>query len=342
MEADRDLTDDQRAVLEKVEKLLRLADQQANSNPAEAASAAAKAQELLLVHNLSADLVGNGEEASGKRADEKVRGGFYEYQCDLWNAVAELNFCFHFVSGQWVRKRVRRRDPYTWDYINSVEDSWERAHRLVGRVHNIAATKAMARYLEAAVERLVEERIKGQNNLRFSRFAVSYREGAVSNIIERIYEKRKEMLREEARKEAEALKRAEEAGRKGVSTETAVTIASLTQSERDANVDFMMGEPGYSARQRAERAAQAAAAKAAQEEYTRWAAAHPEEAAAEEKMRREEAEKTAKRRRGRARINSGSSSKEYDINAYYAGRDAGEKIGLDPQTGGTKTAGALG
>lgn len=332
MITDTELSDDQRKVLGLIEKLLRLADK--NPNPEEAASAAAKAQELLLAHNLSADLVGQGAD-SGRREEQRVRGGFYQYQRDLWSAVAELNFCFHFMSGGWIEVNKRTKGGHRY-----VDTRWEPRHRLIGRVHNVTATKAMSTYLEQAIERLVEERIAGQNNLRFSRFAVSFREGAADDIISRVWQKRQHQLSEERRQRQEAADRAAEAGRKGVSTETAVTIASLTQSEHDANRDFLMGEPGYSARKRAERAAEAAARVAAEAEYTRWAAENPEEARQQEAARRAEAEKAASR--STRRSSSGPAPKAVDRSAYYAGRDAARSIGLDPQASATKAAGRLG
>ena len=105
----------------------------------------------------------------------------------------------------------------------------------------------------------------------------------------------------------------------------------MIESERDKNMDFIYGE-GYSAKRRADQAARAAAARAAEEEYTRWAAAHPEEARAEEEKRRKERAALEKKwaRRGRG-ARGGSSGKQTDHAAYWAGMDAGKTVGLDPQ-----------
>lgn len=333
MTPDTELTDEQRKILVTVEKLLRLADK--NTNAEESASAAQKAQELLLAYNLSADLVGSGSD-HGRREESKVRGGFYEYQRDLWCRVADLNFCFHFVSRQRITKRVRF-EHWSGEMRTEERVRYEPCHRLVGRVHNVAATKAMATYLQDAIERLVSERIGTQNNLRFSRYMMSYREGITFDINERLYKRRQSQLAEERRKAMEAEARAAEAAAKGASTATGVTIASLTRSEFDANADFLYGE-GWSAQQAAKRAAKAAAAAAAEQEYNRWAAAHPEEA------RKQEAERKAaelKAEEKEARRSRGGPKKEIDYGAWWAGREAGKKIGLDVQAEGVKSAGAL-
>lgn len=328
------LDDGQRKVLPKIEALLRLADK--NPNPQEAAAAAAKAQELLVAYNLDASLIGQSGD-DGKREEGKVRGGFYQHSRDLWHEVAELNFCLYWTGGHWIVVNRRRRSWVTGKMETYTDTKWETVHRLVGRKVNVAATKVMAQYLEAAIERLVEERIRGQNNLRFSNFAVSYRKGAAQNIIERLYQRRREMLKEEERKRREEEAAAVKAGRKGVSTETALTIASVTQSERDANLDHLYGE-GWSARKRAERAEAARKRAEAEAAYAKWAAENPEEARKAEAERKAEEEK-AERKRRRRRESSGSTD-NVDTSAYYAGYDAADAIGLDPQMG-SRVGGAL-
>jgi len=344
--SEQQLDDDQKRILPKIQKLLALAAK--NSNPEEAASAAARAQELLLAYNLSSDMLDEDMEGSA-RGEEQTKGGSRQYERDLWDWVAELNFCLHWVGQR--RTKVSRRRIEKGDYYYGKPDdeipeyrkwrtqlSWH--HFLIGRKRNVAATIAMARYLQKRVDDLAVEFCHGDERMRYSQRAMSFREGAVSVIVHKLYERRQEQMAEERRREAEAMEAAARAGEAGASLETAVTIASLSQSERDENIDVMMGEPGYSARKRAERAAQAAAERAAEEEYTRWAAEHPEEAAAQEAERQKEAEKASKRRT-RASRGSFTSGKEVDQQAYYAGRKAGQGIGIDPQAAQTKTAGLL-
>lgn len=320
------LDDDQRKVLPKIEALLRLADKQRNSSPAEAASAAAKAQELLVAYNLDASLIGSNAQ-DGKREEKKLVGGFYQYQRDLFEAVAELNFCLYYSSGTYVEERTSRKDAWTGNWYQVNQKTWKKTHNLIGRRVNVLATQQMAAYLLGSIERLTEEFIHSDNKMRFSRRAVSFREGCVSTITNKLYERRQHLLDEEARKAQEAKEAAERAGRAGVSTSTALTLASFSQSEDDANRDFVMGE-GWSAKKRAERAAAAEARRKAQEEYTAWAAENPEEARAQEEAARKEREKAEKRRSKRSSYSGG---KEYDAGAYYAGRDAARSISLDQQ-----------
>lgn len=344
--SEQQLDEDQRRILPKIQKLLSLAAK--NSNPEEAASAAARAQELLLAYNLSSDMLDEDVEGSA-RGKEQTKGGSREYERDLWGWVAELNFCLHWVGQRrtFIRnKRIEKGSYWYGKPLDEVPDyvkhrhqlSWH--HFLVGRKRNVAATIAMATYLQKRVDDLAMEFVYGDEKMRYSQRAMSFREGAVSVIVHKLCERRDEQLAEERRKEAEAMEAAARAGAAGVSLETAVTIASLTQTERDENIDLLRGEPGYSARMRAERAARAAAERAAEEEYTRWAAAHPEEARQQEEERRKEAEKASKRRSG-GRRSFAPKGKDYDSQAYYAGRKAGEGIGIDPQASATKTAGLL-
>ena len=201
----------------------------------------------------------------------------------------------------------------------------------------------MAEYLEQAIERLLRERLGDQpgankayvTKMLFSRWAVSFREGAAASVIEKVYERRRHLLNEETRKRHEAEKRAREAGRDGVSTATALTLHTYIDQETDANMDFLYGE-GWSAKQALARAERARKKKEADDAYTAWALANPEEAAKEEAKRKEE-----ERKRSNRRSRSFSSCKQYDASAYYSGVDAGKKISLDQQTGTNKPTGRL-
>jgi hypothetical protein len=329
----QDLDADQKSVLARVEKLLRLADK--NSNEAESAAAAAKAQELLLAYNLDAALLDQaGNADTGKRADEKLRGGNYKYSRGLWAAVAELNFCLYWSTQKSMIDKKRKRDPWTGELRMTDIHKTRWHHRLVGRLVNIEGTKATAGYLEEAIERIVRERIGHQANLLFSNWAVSYRNGAAARIREKIWDRRQEMIRDEEARMREAAERAaNDAARAGHSTSNAISIASVTKSEREANADFLYGE-GFSARQASRRAAQAKAQREAEEEYTRWAAAHPEEARKRAEEARKEAEARERRWASRpSRSRYGGKSDKTDYSAYNAGYDAAESISIDPQLG---------
>ncbi len=302
-----------KAILERIEKLLRLAG--GTSSPEEAASAAAKAQELLTLYNLDASALGQSEH---QREQEKFLGGFYEYQRDIWSWVAELNFCLYWTQ----RTRMYRRGA----------NRWVTQQKIVGKKVNIEATKAMAGYLLQAIDRqtrifladgMNEKDIPDFGKLVSSRRAMSFREGCAQSIVWKLYQRREEALEKEQAEELKAAQAAAEAATKGVSSSTALTLASLVQTERDANMDFLYGE-GWSAQQRAKRAEAARKAREEEEAYTAWALAHPEEAA------RKEAERLKEAKSSKGRGSSGP-RKERDWGAFSVGQKVGKTIGIDPQ-----------
>lgn len=335
------LSQEAQAAIEKVEKLLRLASK--NPNEAEAAAATAKAMEILATFNLDMSAVEQHGGGTGKRADEQLAGGFYEWQRSLWDAVAELNFCMYWNQIAFIEfpggkiERIVRDKEYQARTGNShrmAKGINQHQHRVVGRTVNIAATKAMATYLEMAVERIVAERCSAGKISRRSPFAVSYREGLTDGLVQRIYARRRHLIAEEEQKRRDAEAEAIAAGRAGVSTATAVTLTSYVKSEADANIDFRFGE-GTAAHWAAERAKRAEEKRLAEENYTKWAAANPEKARKAEEKRIAEKERRQERERKR--------NVKYvkDISAYYAGQDASEKVSLDQQAETFKPAGVL-
>lgn len=307
-------------VTERIQKLLNLAAK--NPNAQEAASAAAKAQELLAAYNLDLATVEQGG-GSGKREDARVRGGMYTYERELWDAVARLNFCMYFTSRE-----------YKWKLRGY---SIKFQHRVVGRVVNTTATQNMAGYLLQTIERLCRERFT-ENSQFFMREAVAFREGMADNVIERLLERRRHLISEEQRKAADAEKAARKAARAGVSTATALTISSVIKSEHEANYDFLHGEGAYARRQadslrrQKERAKADAEAEAA---YAAWAAAHPEEArkeAAKERARQRKAEQREALGLGRGRYRGPTDAERRRSSGhYYQGYDKGAEIGLEQQ-----------
>lgn len=324
-----ELDEGQLKALEKVEKLLRLAAK--NPNPEEAASAAAKAQELLVAYNLSAEIVGQGSGSDAVREQQKLLGGMYKYQRYLWRAIAELNFCLHFVHQKYTERNTKRRD---WDgnWVYEKVPYMRHQHTIVGRRVNARATVAMGQYLEQTIERLVKEQYP-LNSQRFMSEAVALREGIADEVYWRLVEKRRKLIAEEEER------RRRDAAAAGVSTSQALTIGSLAEQEKDANLDHLHGE-GYSARQRAARAARAEQQRIAEENYTRWAQENPEEAAKLEAERRKDEEKALNRmRRGGQGSRGGQTAQErrQGLSSYWRGREIGKKVGLDAQTSDRQT-----
>lgn len=83
------LTQAQEDVARKVEKLLRLAARGGSEH--EMASAAAKATKLLAAHGLTQEQALESAHGEGKRTDEKIKGGLFHRQRNLWGSVAKLN-----------------------------------------------------------------------------------------------------------------------------------------------------------------------------------------------------------------------------------------------------------
>lgn len=327
-----ELSPEAKKAIETVEKLLRLAAK--NPNEQEASSAANKAMELLARHNLDMSAVERNSGDTGKREDDRQRGGLYQWQRDLWKAVAGLNFCMHWTMYTWDKTKIgRRRDRWSGKTVKR-EGGWRFEHRIVGRKVNVVATRVMSQYLEQAIERLTRERYPDPTQF-FIREAVAFREGIADRVIERVFDRRKAMYHEEERKAREAAKRAAEAGGDGVSTATAITLSSMRKSEHDANIDFLYGE-GTSAQWETDRIEAAKEREAAEAEYTRWAKANPDEAKKEEERRHKENRRYWSRGRqetGRERRQSSGS--------YHEGRVKGDKLSIDQQTSQRASAGAL-
>jgi lactate dehydrogenase-like 2-hydroxyacid dehydrogenase len=197
-------------VIDQVEKLLRVAAK--TSNEAEAAAFSNKANELLAAHNLTlAEVESAGSGAvSGRRLDEQVAGGMYKYQRRLWHHVAQLNFCMYFTMVARVKegtKKFKRGRKLTHE------------HRIVGRQVNVVSTKNIAGYLHGVIERMCRERLQDRtemivkgNNQFYSRDAIAYREGIADRVIEKIRERRADILEKER---IETEKAARAAARKG-------------------------------------------------------------------------------------------------------------------------------
>jgi hypothetical protein len=311
----------QQKIISTVEKLMRLAAR--NPSAEEAAAATAKAQELLTAYNLDASLLSPDEDKSAVREKMKLKGGMYEYQRELYGAVARLNFCLYWtiVRKEWVVRNKLNK----WTGVLEPRDVHSKTfqHVVVGRLVNTRSTRMMAEYIRQAIERLVNERYA--NNQRWMAEAVAYREGISDVVVERLNAKRYDMEREEA------IKRKEAAKRSGVSTANALTIAGFSEAEKAANDDFLHGE-GYTAKRAAREAEWARQRKEAEALYTAWAAANPEEARKEAEERRKQARKHVYRGGGQgSRGGMTGRERRQDSSEYWSGRKVGESLSIDQQ-----------
>lgn len=358
MIADRELSPEALNAARIAEKLLRVA----GRNPEEAAKYIAKAQEIMNEFNLDQAAIEEAKGDTGVRTDEKLKGGHFAFQRDLWRAVASLNFCHYMNITETVRTYHQvakdRSAPWKGFRREVKSEKYVRTHRLIGRTHNVRMTKAQAEYLESTAERLtreaVTERFHDQNYAKmfYSTWANSYREGITEAVCEKLHDRRREILRKERDEQEERLRAASKAGRESVSTGTAITLASYAEAEREANLEFL--NPGHKARQleqerlQREREQRWAEEEAeAEAEEARWAAENPEAARLQAELDRKQREQDAKREARNAARRTGprvSYASDYkgDWSARRAGYEVGQRVSIDYQAEGRKSAGAIG
>jgi hypothetical protein len=313
-------------IVERVRKLLALAKN--NPNEAEAASAAAKAQELLEAYNL--EMSDTHKDARGpQRSDRRKDGGLYKWQRNIWNGVARLNFC-HYIS------------------IRGLSAGSQYEHRVIGSHANVLTTELMAQYLQDTVEQLAQ-RWANDNRLKsvFVREAIAYREGMADRISNKLWERRNKILEEEQTRirEEAAQRHARNEADPGTS---ALTLVEIISTEADFNNDYLNGwELGTTAKNRHDSEIRWKAYQAEQEKkraaYEEWAKLHPEEAARlEAKALREELEREARDAKRRSKFRSVRSRKltpeeeRARLPSYDEGYDKGREVGIDRQVNETK------
>lgn len=313
-------------VIAKIEKLLALG--QNNDNEHQAAAAMAKVQAMLEAYNLDMSQIGtSGKGHQGAaRKDQTGKGGLYGWQRKLWKGVAELNFC-HYLS----IKGLARGSVYE--------------HRLIGSHANVISTEIMAKYLQQTIERLAQgwAKERGYHSV-FVRDAIAYREGMAERVVNKLSDRRYQILEEERVREEE---RKKEEARTGIVTGNAMTLVSVISTEADFNNDYLNGyELGttaqnrhndeiawkkYKAEQDAEKARKLA-------EWQAFQRAHPERAA---KM---VADELAKQKAERARWDK-ANRKVYkeryrqptaeearrNLPAFNRGYHDGGQVGIDTQ-----------
>lgn len=303
------------SVIRKIEALLNTK----GCTEAEAQARVEKAQELLAAYNLDMATIGAKADAPKQKRDDKRRaGGLYNWQRELWQAVARLNFC-HYIA------------------IKGAVKGQKYEHRLVGSPVNVLSTELMAEYLQTTMEKLGQQWARDNGYNVFARDAIMYREGMSCRVVQRLNEKRDEVMAE-ARRQEQANKANQQSG----ATSTALTILDVISSEDDLNNDYMNGwEPGTTARNRKAWEDRMAAARAERE---KWERENPEEAAAEkerleaqyreywERERKRQA-KNEKRRKGEPPRERAMTKDELraQMPAFQAGVAKGDEINFDKQ-----------
>jgi hypothetical protein len=329
-EKQEQFTPEQEKVIRQAQKLFNI--HAAAPDSEEGKSALAKAQELMTRVGVDAATVEqNSGKLDGKRAAEHVAGGTFLFQRKLWEAVAEMNFCFYQTQEYWAKL-----DKPRWYYSTQshVTHQKKTRHHLIGRTVNIAMTKMLAGYLEQAIDRELRNKVpEGQQ--RRGLWATAFRYGMADELLEKITTRFKKNLAEEAKKRKKALGE-KPAGGWG----TSLTVTETKVVEEAGNYDFVHGEGAY-ARMKADEAQYAKEQAEREAAYTEWAKQHPEEA-------RQKEEEQRKRYRRYYRGNGGRSYEEkmydkFDHHAYHAGRDSGKSVPIDPQVDpASRPAGKIG
>lgn len=299
------MSDTSPQLIERVKKLLAVANNE-GATEAEAEAAMGRVQHLLAQHNLTLAQIENDAKAGPAQRDRvELKGkAAYQYQRDLMAAVADANFCLHWID--YDSKQV------TNAYGDVIRYAKIHKHMIVGRQVNVIAAQNMFDYLNATLERLVPV---SSNRERLSKFAVSWKEGATARLRSRLHTRKWEMIREDRRKRDEAQARQPA----GDGTAVAIRLENVYERESDANWEFRWGfPPGYLAQRRAE-----------------WTA---EQAAKEPEPQKEETPDEKTKREKRQRKYEERTQREYqrkwaskDQRAYLAGMEVGETIGLDEQ-----------
>lgn len=313
------------SVVRKIQKLFEMANRVAG-NEAEAAVAMGKAQELLVKYNLDMAtiqdkaVVGGPKAVDDKRGYQKVsRSAMYEWQQELVRAVAEANFCCHWIQTE--------SAPYNKRYSWGTDTAYRKVkrHKILGRESNTIVVLMMVDYLFETLERLLPY----DNKDRLSRSAISWRKGASDVLIQRITEKAAEMRKADYATQGEA------------AYCTALAVVNIDKAEEAANFDFRFGEGAWAkkearnreweansesrmAQYRLEQAAEAA--KLLAESPAAKARREMKERAEAEKMRKRWARIEAAAEREQERKNA-----RVDHHAYRNGEQVGEAINLDSQ-----------
>ncbi len=300
-------------VIEKVQKLLTLS-KDAGATEHEAQVAAAMAQKLLEAHNL--DMASIGHTAKGsQRSDNKLKGGLYKWQRELWRAVSELNFCMY-----WSIKGLKAGSTYE--------------HRILGRQENVIGTQVMAEYLQGTVERIAQETANDRGLNIYCREMIAFREGMGERLSYRLWTLRSERLAEDKRKQREQEAAARHPGHVA---SNAIVLQSVIDDEHDLNNDYVHGwEPGTTAKRKrdAELWHQQAVAKRKQ-----WELDNPEAHKAElEDIRKrsdefnKQQERKARRRKGNHRERKLTAEEERrNLDEFNEGWHRGNDVSLNQQ-----------
>jgi len=163
-------------VKNKVRKLLALGE---SPNPAEAASAIEKANQILLQYNLEMSEV-ETKDIMGV-VEENFMEGFAEreHETGLIAAIASYNLCKAFRNNKTVYGSINRKTKFTLKFI--------------GKKHNIVAAKLMCEYAFQALESSAKKQVKGAGRTAVFSYKVGYC-NELTNRLHQMVEERKQKV----------------------------------------------------------------------------------------------------------------------------------------------------
>lgn len=220
-------------VLARLKKMLHLANH-GSATEGEANNAAEIAQKIMLEHNISMAMVdshSDAPEGSARKKSVDEGNAKYAYQRELMAACAEVNFVYQETNWNY-RGTYKRATGYT----------------LIGREANVVAAKLLFEYLFKTIERLGIDYV-GNATLVSGIAGSSFMEGCSNRLSERLRERHRQQMAEQAR----AAREANAAARHPASSGTALVVVmdDYAQSEEDRNNDMRLGKPeGYTAHKR--------------------------------------------------------------------------------------------
>jgi hypothetical protein len=308
------------AMMEKIRKLLALADS-TKTTEAEATAAALKIQELVQTYGLDLAQIEaqNQDSQHGVRDMGTVnRRAMFDWQQLLMETIATNNFCLCDVRVIYVEKKNRN----------------SKQHFLVGRKLNIDITIQMYDYLIETMKRLCEQGGFIQHKTR-----TLFYEGCAKRLTDRLKQQRRQRELEEKRRKDEARNRGEQVN--------ALVLTDVYGSEADMNNDILNGYAiGTTARERSQKVDREAKRHVLEEGFVKlghepilaFYLSHGldmKTAKDYAKSYRAEVQKRARRaQRQNHRGFTMHERKEHGrtrTEAYRAGLEAGSSIGLDPQ-----------
>ena len=177
-------------IIEKIQKLLRLAEKAGTEE--EAALASQRAHEFLAKHNIDIAEVAQKSDEEFKLIEEHQVVERYNEQWRrlIMAACAELYFCKYFFR----KTKV--------DGVNSSRLQSGVKHCFLGKPHNVAVAKEMGTYLVSAVNRLANEGSRNRlgptpTSTQRGRYVNTFRRAAAVRLVDRLYDLKERSMTQE-------------------------------------------------------------------------------------------------------------------------------------------------